>query len=72
MKIRLAALLIPVLAGCGIGEAEDAVDIQSAAVERGDLIVTASSTGILEPVRTVEVTSKASGEMLRLYVDIGD
>ena len=72
MKICLAALLLPVVAACGIGEAEDAVDIQSAAVERGDLIVTASSTGILEPVRTVEVTSKASGEMLRLYVDIGD
>ena len=71
-KIWLVALLLPVLAACGIGEASDAPDFQSAPVERGDLIVTAEATGILEPVRKVEVTSKASGEILRLYVDVGD
>ena len=72
MKICLVALLLPVLAACGIGDAKEAVSFQSAAVVRGDLIVTADATGILEPVRTVEVTSKASGEILRLYVDVGD
>jgi len=71
-KIRLAALLLPVLAACGTAEAGDTSRVQSAAVERGDLIVTASATGVLEPVRKVEVTSRASGEILRLYVDIGD
>ena len=71
-KILLPALLIPVLAACGTAEAGDASRVQSAAVERGDLIVTASATGVLEPIRKVEVTSKASGEILRLYVDIGD
>ncbi len=72
MKIWLAAPLIPVLAACGTAEAGDVSRAQSAAAERGDLIVTASATGVLEPVRKVEVTSKASGEILRLYVDIGD
>ena len=72
MKIWLAAPLLPVLAACGTAEAGDASRVQSAAVERGDLIVTASATGVLEPIRKVEVTSKASGEILRLYVDIGD
>ena len=72
MKIWLAGLLLPVLAACGTGEAGDASRVQSAAVERGDLIVTAAATGVLEPVRKVEVTSKASGEILHLYVDIGD
>ena len=70
-KIWLVALL-PVFAACGIGEASDVPDLEVVAVERGDLIVTASSTGVLEPVRTVEVTSKASGEIMRLYVDVGD
>ncbi len=70
-KIWLAALL-PAFAACGIGEASDVPDLEVVAVERGDLIVTASSTGVLEPVRTVEVTSKASGEIMRLYVDVGD
>ena len=72
MKIWLAAPLLPVLAACGTAEAGDASRVQSAAVERGDLIVTASATGVLEPIRKVEVTSKASGEILRLYVHIGD
>ena len=72
MRNCLAALLLPVLAACGTGEAGDAPSFQSASVERGDLIVTADATGILEPVRKVEVTSKASGEILRLHVDVGD
>ena len=72
MKIWQVALVIPVLAACGTAEAGDASRAQSVAVERGDLIVTASATGVLEPIRKVEVTSKASGEILRLYVDIGD
>ena len=71
-KIWLAALLLPVLAACGTDEAGDTSSVQSVAVERGDLIVTAAATGVLEPIRKVEVTSKASGEILRLYVDIGD
>jgi HlyD family secretion protein len=41
-------------------------------VERGDLTLTAEATGNVEPVRKVEVKSKASGEILRLHVDIGD
>jgi HlyD family secretion protein len=71
-KIWLAALLLPVLAACEAAEAGDATMAQSADVIRGDLIATAEATGVLEPVRKVEVTSKASGEILRLYVDTGD
>jgi HlyD family secretion protein len=35
-------------------------------------MITAEATGSVEPIRKVEVTSKASGEVTRLYVDIGD
>lgn len=72
MKIGAAALLLPVVAACGIGEGGDVLDLEAVAVERGDLIVTSASTGVLEPVLEVEVTSKASGEILRLHVDVGD
>ena len=37
-----------------------------------DLILRAEATGAVEPVRKVEVKSKASGEILTLYVDVGD
>ena len=35
-------------------------------------MITAEATGTVEPIRKVEVKSKASGEVLRLHVDIGD
>ena len=72
MKIRLTTFLLPVLAACGTGEAGDPSSVQSTSVVRGDLIVTAEADGTVEPVLKVEVTSKASGEILRLYVDTGD
>ncbi|SVA84370.1 uncharacterized protein METZ01_LOCUS137224, partial [marine metagenome] len=38
----------------------------------GDLLIRAEATGNVEPVREVEVKSKASGEILRLHIDVGD
>ena len=71
-RSRAAALVLPLLAACGTTEAEEASTIQSAIVERADLMITAEATGNVEPIRKVEVKSKASGEILRLHVDIGD
>jgi HlyD family secretion protein len=44
----------------------------SAGVERRTLEVAVSSAGIVEPLATVEVKSKASGEVLELLVATGD
>jgi HlyD family secretion protein len=62
------------LAGCSGGEAaeEGGPSRLTATVRRGDLIVRAEATGSIEPVRRVEVKSKASGEILRLHTDVGD
>ena len=46
--------------------------MQTAPAELRDLRITAEATGELEPVLRVEVKSKASGEILELYVDSGD
>ena len=67
-----ATLLVPVFVACGTGEGGEETSVQNAAVVRGDLMITAEATGSVEPIRKVEVTSKASGEVTRLYVDIGD
>jgi HlyD family secretion protein len=61
------------LAGCSTGEAaEDTPRLLTVAATRGDLLIRAEATGAVEPVREVEVKSKASGEILRLHVDVGD
>ena len=67
-----AALLAPIVVACGADEGEEVASLQTATVIRGDLRITAEATGNVEPIRKIEVTSKASGEVLRLYVDVGD
>jgi HlyD family secretion protein len=73
-RLTLAVLGALTLAGCERGEtAEDgAPALLTAQVTRGDLLIRAEATGTVEPVREVEVKSKASGEVLRLFADIGD
>lgn len=61
-----------VVSGCGESEASEAPTIQTTEVVRQSMRITAEATGQVEPIRQVEVKSKASGEILRLHVDIGD
>ncbi|TVP56111.1 MAG: efflux RND transporter periplasmic adaptor subunit [Gemmatimonadales bacterium] len=69
--IALSALLV--LAGCGDREAEASPRVTAVAeVVRQDLRLVAEATGELEPLRKVEVKSKASGEVLETYVEVGD
>lgn len=60
------------LASCaGVAE-EEGVVVQTVPAEVRDMRITAEAAGELEPVYKVEVKSKASGEILELYVDSGD
>lgn len=67
-----AAATALALSACERGEAQGGTEIQSAPVERRDLRVTAEATGHVEPITSVEVKSKASGEILRIQVETGD
>lgn len=60
------------MVGCGSDGEQPAVTQQAADVVRGALRITAEATGTVEPIRSVEVKSKASGEILTLAVDVGD
>ena len=80
LSAALAASLLAA-AGCdrvesmlGESEADDeqVALYQTASVMRRDITVAVDAAGIIEPVTTVEVKSKASGEILALPVDTGD
>jgi HlyD family secretion protein len=45
---------------------------EKVSVERRDLSVTVSAAGTIEPVLTVDVKSKASGEIIEMNVETGD
>jgi len=64
------ALLLP---GCGSqSPAPAASQYETATVERRPLVLVVEAAGVIEPVRTVEIKSKASGEILELGADTGD
>jgi HlyD family secretion protein len=72
--MRLAAAVVvamAALAACGDG-ADPAPQYETAAVERGDIRVVVEASGTIEPISSVEVKSKASGEILELGAEIGD
>jgi len=72
LGVILAAVLV-VCAGCSAEpQAEAGPSRLTVQVRRGNLIIRAEATGTVEPVRKVEVKSKASGEILRLHADVGD
>jgi HlyD family secretion protein len=65
-----AALLLAGLAGCQKTEA--AQSYEAVPVERRNVVVSASASGAIEPVLTVDVKSKASGEIIGMNVQTGD
>jgi HlyD family secretion protein len=71
--IAVVFLLLPlVAAGCSKKAKADRRTYETARVERRDIEVAASATGVVEPTRIVEVKSKSSGEVIALPVDTGD
>lgn len=54
------------------GDGEAASPYRFVEVERGDLEAVVSSTGVLEPVTTVEVGTQVSGRIAQIYVDFND
>ena len=68
--IPLAAALL-VAAGCTKKAANPASAIQTAAVTRQDLIVDVEATGVIQPINAVQVRSKASGQIIKMPVELG-
>jgi HlyD family secretion protein len=65
------ATLLMVLAGCG-GEEATAPSYETAVVERRDILVAVDAAGTIEPLLTIEIKSKASGEVLRAPGQTGE
>ncbi len=66
-----AALPVAVLL-TGCSEEEELPVYQLVPVSTRDIVVSASAAGIIEPVTTIEVKSKASGELFDVRVETGD
>ena len=69
MTWRMTLLAGLFLSGCK--KEEPPVTYQTVPVERRDIVVSAQASGTVQPDTTVEVKSKASGEILELAVETG-
>ena len=71
--MKRISLILPMLLLGACAEPEDVEPMyDTAGVERHTLEVAVSSAGIVEPLATVEVKSKASGEVLNVLIETGD
>jgi HlyD family secretion protein len=73
--LGITIFLSGVIVGCGErGRSNESArtDLLIARTERQDVIVEVSATGVIEPIRIVEIKSKASGEIIRMPVETGD
>lgn len=79
-KVFLIAIILAVVAGgaylvFGYGKKDNtaaAVTSKPVLPIRGELKVSITSTGKVEPVKTVDVKSKASGEITKLFYEAGE
>jgi HlyD family secretion protein len=77
MKPAIALTIVLVIVSAFMVRGRDAAEPDEAALEfqaaeRLTIEVTAEAAGMIEPIRLVEVKSKASGEITRLLVESGD
>jgi HlyD family secretion protein len=71
--MKRSLLVLGCLALVACAEKDEAAPVyDTAGVERRTIEVGVSSAGIVEPIATVEVKSKASGEVLGVMVETGD
>jgi HlyD family secretion protein len=72
-RTLIAGLSLLLATACGPSEPKPAASqYEVAKVERRSLALTVEAAGVIEPVRTVEIKSKASGEILELGADTGE
>ena len=71
MKRLILPVAILLLAACGSKDKDAAPLVQTAPVTRQDIVVDVEATGIIAPVNAVEVRSKASGQIIKLPVELG-
>ncbi|MEM8563095.1 MAG: efflux RND transporter periplasmic adaptor subunit [Pseudomonadota bacterium] len=67
----LIVSLVLFVAGCAQGDSAPPL-FETAEVSRNTIAVSVSAAGVVEPMTTVEVKSKASGEVLDVSIENGD
>jgi HlyD family secretion protein len=68
----ICTLLLFIISGCQQKQEESTAIYESSAAEFRNIVIMVEAAGIIEPETTIEVKSKASGEILALNAETGD
>jgi len=68
----LASAAAALLVAAACHQAHTALPYQAVPVARRDIVVSATASGVIQPILTLSVKSKASGEILQMPVQTGD
>src|SRR5437867_13307844 len=71
-RYLLAAPALVLLGAAGCKKAESVRPYTTIPVARRDIVLTATASGVIQPILTLSVKSKASGEILEEPVQTGD
>lgn len=77
-RLKQWLLILAVLAAAGLAallllpEKDDMIHYRTAELQRGDLVVRVTATGVLQPVNQVEVGTEISGAIDSVLVDFND
>src|SRR3989449_213343 len=71
-RYLLAAPALVLLGAAGCKKAESVRPYTTIPVARRDIIVTATASGVIQPILTLSVKSKASGQIVAMPVQTGD
>lgn len=71
-RVKIALLAVVATTWLACSEPPPPPLYEEVAVGRRDIAVSVAAAGVIEPVRTVDVKSKASGEIISMQVETGD
>jgi HlyD family secretion protein len=65
------AIIALALAACNRNGNKNSMAVQTAPVSRQDIVVDVEATGVIQPINTIQVRSKASGQIIKMPVELG-
>jgi HlyD family secretion protein len=74
-KLLVMVLILSLtIISCSVktGKAKAGPEIKKQVVETGEIIVKLEETGIIEPIKEIDIKSKVSGKILEFFVEEGD
>ncbi len=68
----LAVVVVVIVLAFGNGKSSKTSDVKLVKVEKGEIVEKAMAIGTIQPYKEIQVKSKISGIVRKLYVEIGD